>query len=195
MRILCFVHGLHCVFRRQAPRIAIYPVPWCFQILQQNIFYQHQESISDSQGYVAYLTFCRTMGCTPVPATTDILCKYAAMLARSLKYNSVKQYLNIIHILHLEWDLPNPLLDNFRLRCVMQGIRRDVSDFVCRKLPMTPCLLCQVLSQLDQTCYLSHLLPFVTPAVISARVISRFTPGESVWGLIGVKLFNSNNVF
>ena len=89
------------------------------------------------------------MGCTPVPATTDILCKYAAMLARSLKYNSVKQYMNIIRILHLEWDLPNPLLDNFRLRCVMQGIRRDVGDFVCRKLPMTPCLLRQVLSQLD----------------------------------------------
>ena len=52
--------------------------------------------------------FCRAIGCTLVPATTDILCKYAAMLARSLNYNSVMQYLNIIRILHLEWDLPNP---------------------------------------------------------------------------------------
>ena len=124
-------------------------------------------------------------------------------------------YLNIIHILHLEWDLPDPLLDNFRLRCVMQGIRRDVGDFVCRKLPMTPCLLRQVLSQLDLSrpldllvwaaCLVlfyttlrrsnllpSHLLQFVTPAVISIGLISRFTPEESAWGLIGVKLINSN---
>ena len=146
--------------------------------------------------------FCRAMRCTLVPATTDILCKYAAMLARSLKYNSVMHYLNIIRILHLEWDLPDPLLDNFRLRCVMQGIRRDVGDFVCRKLPMTPCLLRQVLSQLDLSrpldilvwaaCIVlfyttlrrsnllpSHLLQFVTPAVISIGLISRFTPEES----------------
>ena len=124
------------------------------------------------------------------------------MLARSLKYNSVMHYLNIIRILHLGLDLPDPLLDNFRLRCVMQGIRRDVGDFVCRKLPMTPCLLRQVLSQLDlsrpldilvwaaclvlfyTTLRRSNLLPsqllqFVTPAVISIGLISRFTPEES----------------
>ena len=146
--------------------------------------------------------FCRAMGCTLVPPTTDILCKYAAMLVRSLKYNRVMHYLNIIRILHLEWDLPDPLLDNFRLRCVMQGIRRDVGDFVCRKLPMTPCLLRQVLSQLDLSrpldilvwaaCLVlfyttlrrsnllpSHLLQFVSPAVISIGLISRFTPEES----------------
>ena len=91
------------------------------------------------------------MGYTAVPATTQTICLYASFLARSLKYNSVKQYLNIVRILHLEWGLPNPLLDNFHLRCVLQGMRRELGDAVNRKLPITPALLRSILSHLDMS--------------------------------------------
>jgi hypothetical protein len=99
----------------------------------------------------AYLTFCRQAHLTPIPASTRTLCLYAAYLARRLKYTSIKQYLNIIWILHLEWNLPNPLLDNFHLQSVLHGIRRHLGDRVLRKEPITPQLLLLLLSHLDIT--------------------------------------------
>lgn len=97
----------------------------------------------------AYLAFCTAIGCPPVPATSDTLCFYAAFLARSLKFSSVRQYLNIVRILHLEWGVSNPLENNFQLACVLQGIRRDHGDQVCRKLPITPDLLRSILASLN----------------------------------------------
>ena len=99
----------------------------------------------------AYLHFCNLLSVPPVPATSDQLCMYAAFLARRLKYNSVKQYMNIIRILHLEWNLPNPLSGNFHLNSTMRGIRRHLGDRVTRKAPITPHLLLALLSHLDVT--------------------------------------------
>ena len=99
----------------------------------------------------AYFIFCNFMGYTAVPATTQTICLYASFLARSLKYNSVKQYLNIVRILHLEWGFPNPLLDNYYLRCVLQGMHRELGDAVNRKLPITPAFLRSILSHLDMS--------------------------------------------
>ena len=89
------------------------------------------------------------MGYTPVPATTEVLTRYAAVLARSLKYQSVKQYLNIVRILHAEWNLDNPLLNNYQMQCVMRGIRRSLGDTQSHKAPITPDLLLKILSKLD----------------------------------------------
>ena len=97
----------------------------------------------------AYMTFCQSIQVCPVPASSDTLVKYAAFLARSLKYTSVRQYLNIVRILHLEWGLENPMKDNFSLNCVLKGIRRGLGDSQCRKLPITPELLLKILSKLD----------------------------------------------
>lgn len=88
------------------------------------------------------------------------------MLARTLKFSSVKQYMNIIRLLHLEWDLPNPMQDNFRLHSVLQGIRRDMGDTIKRKLPITPALLLQFLCKLD--------LNVVTDCVVWAAALLMF---------------------
>ena len=66
-----------------------------------------------------------------------------------MKYDSIKQYLNIIHLLHLEWGLPNPLHGNFTVNSVMRGIRRHLGDQVSRKKPITPDLLKEILRNLD----------------------------------------------
>lgn len=100
----------------------------------------------------SYLAFCAAVGESPVPASSDLLCRYAAMLARSMKYSSVKQYMNIIRLLHLEWGLPNPMTANFNLQCVLRGIRRDLGDAPTRKLPITPDLLIKFSSVLDLRC-------------------------------------------
>lgn len=84
-----------------------------------------------------------------MPATSSTICRYAAYLARSLKYNSVKQYLNIIRLFHEEWNLPSPLTNNFALTCTLKGIRRHLGDAVVRKKPITPEFLQKILSNLD----------------------------------------------
>ena len=99
----------------------------------------------------SYLTFCGRMGYTPVPASSQTLCRYATFLARSLKFGSVKQYLNIIRLLHLEWGLPNPIKDNFCVNNILRGIRRHLGDGVTQKKPITPDVLKLILSKLDVT--------------------------------------------
>lgn len=89
------------------------------------------------------------MGYCAVPASSATICRYAAMLARSHKYSSISQYLNVIRILHLEWGLPDPLKDNYPLSSLMKGIRRALASPVCRKKPITPNLLLHILSTLD----------------------------------------------
>ena len=98
----------------------------------------------------SYLRFCSAMGYCPVPASTQTICRYVALLARTHKFSSIKQYMNIIRILHLEWDLPNPLADNYHISSVLKGIRRDLGDNpINRKLPMTPNILMRILCVLD----------------------------------------------
>ena len=97
----------------------------------------------------SYINFCVRIGCSPVPVTNGTICRYASYLARSMKYNSIKQYLNIIRLLHLEWGLPNPLHGNFTVNSVMRGIRRHLGDQVSRKKPITPDLLKEILRNLD----------------------------------------------
>ena len=76
----------------------------------------------------SYLAFCSVMGYEPVPATTMVLCRHAFFLARSPKFSSKKQYLNIIRLLHLKWQLPNPMHNNYQLICVLPGIRHSIGD-------------------------------------------------------------------
>ena len=97
----------------------------------------------------AYLTFCEAMGVPPVPASSRLLCQYAAYLAGKLKYSSIRQYMNIIRLLHCEWGLPNPCLNNYLLNSTLRGIRRHLGDTVVRKAPVTPRLLRHILSHLD----------------------------------------------
>ena len=71
----------------------------------------------------SYFQFCQFTGYPPVPATTSVICQYAAFLARSLKATSIWQYLGVIGLLHKEFGLPNPLLENWALSSLMKGIK------------------------------------------------------------------------
>ena len=57
--------------------------------------------------------------------------------------------MNIVRLLHLEFGLQNPLADNFKIKCVLKGIRGDLGDTPTRKLPIDPSLLLKILSKLD----------------------------------------------
>ncbi len=84
-----------------------------------------------------------------MPASSTILCRYAAFLARSLVPDSIKQYLNCVRLLHLESGLVNPIKDNWPLTLVLRGISRTHGRPPAQKLPITPGILHRIREQLD----------------------------------------------
>jgi integrase len=97
----------------------------------------------------SYVSFCQVMKYNPVPISLLALCRYAAFLARRLKYTSLQQYLNIIRILHLEAGLPNPMENNWLLQTLLKGILRLKGNTPVQKLPITPHLLLKIKATLD----------------------------------------------
>lgn len=97
----------------------------------------------------SYFSFCAKLRIAPVPISEVIVAKYAAYLARKLKPSSVKQYLNIIRIIHLECNLPNPCADSWFIKTTLKGIEKIKGTEVRRKTPMSPELLLKVKGQLQ----------------------------------------------
>ena len=96
-----------------------------------------------------YLSFCLQLRERPVPASPLLLSRYVAYLAKRLKFSSLRQYLNIVNIMHKECGLPNPTVDNYPLQLTLRGARRMLGDTVCRKEPITPELLFRLLQGLN----------------------------------------------
>lgn len=60
----------------------------------------------------------------------------------------MKQYLNIIRILHLECNFPNPCADSWFLKTTLRGIEKAKGTEICRKKPFTPELLLRLKYQI-----------------------------------------------
>jgi len=100
----------------------------------------------------SYFDFCCKMCIPPVPVTERQVALYAAYLARRLKPSSVRQYLNIIRILHLESGLDHPFKESWLVKTTLKGIEREKGCEVHRKSPVTPEMLLQLKSQLNLNC-------------------------------------------
>ena len=74
--------------------------------------------------------------------------RYTAILSNSLSYTSISAYLNIIRLIHLESGFPNPLED-YQLKALLKGTRRDLGHIVTPKLPITPSILIRIYPLLD----------------------------------------------
>ena len=72
----------------------------------------------------SYLRFCTFLNIFPsILASSYNICLYAAFLARSLKSATVRQYVRIIGLLHKEFNLQNPLTDNWMVESLFRGIK------------------------------------------------------------------------
>ena len=91
------------------------------------------------------------MGIKPVPATEADIAMYAAYLARRLQPSSVRQYLNVVRLIHLECSYANPCKDSWLIKSTLVGIERLLGSPIHRKAPITPALLLQLKSRLDQS--------------------------------------------
>ena len=96
-----------------------------------------------------YFEFCGKLGVPPVPASSSTIAQYSAYLARSMQPALVRQFLNIIHILHLESDLPNPLQDNKYVKSTLAGIDRLLGVLKIRRTPIHLDLLIDIYPRLD----------------------------------------------
>lgn len=94
-----------------------------------------------------YLCFCKMMDILPVPICQKNLARYIVYLTESLQYSSVRQYLNIVRILHEEAGLSNPIIKNWFLSSLLTGVRRSLGDTCKPKLPIT----CEILYKIAQT--------------------------------------------
>lgn len=88
-----------------------------------------------------FLDFCSlyhpTSG-TCLPATEDTLIKYAAFLARSIKYSSIKGYLAAVRHFHIRRGFELDLNKCLRLQLVCRGIKRSQGTNLTRvRLPIT----------------------------------------------------------
>ena len=92
------------------------------------------------------------MDIVPVPASEQTIAQYAAYLARRLKPSSVKQYLNIIRILHLECGHPHPFKDSWYVKTTLTGIEKAKGCVVHRKTPVTPDILLLIKRGLNLSC-------------------------------------------
>lgn len=84
-----------------------------------------------------YMEFCDQAGIKLVPISDRDLACFAAFLANKLSYNSCKQYLNIVKLLHEEAGFPNPLCNNWLLNTVCKGMKRTLGAQCTPKLPIT----------------------------------------------------------
>lgn len=97
----------------------------------------------------SYLDFCYKMNYVAVPATSETLCRYSAHLSARLKPESITQYLNVVRLLHIESGLPNPLSEDWFLKSLLKGIKRDKGCQVKRKLPITVNILSRIRAELN----------------------------------------------
>ena len=95
----------------------------------------------------SYSAFCSVLGVPLVPADPQLISLYAVLLARSLQYKSIPQYLNIISLLHKSLDMPSPL-DSFIVKSTLRGIKNTIGHEPTIKLPVTPEILYKILNNL-----------------------------------------------
>ena len=89
----------------------------------------------------AYFKVCDKLCIDPVPVCDRTIALYATYLARTLKPSSVRQYLNIVRLLHPESGLEHVYKDSWVIKSTLRGIDRTKGCAVHRKAPITPTVL------------------------------------------------------
>ena len=97
----------------------------------------------------SYLRFCELMDMSPAPISKETASLYAAHLAKRLLPVSIRQYMNVVRLIHLESGFPNPCEDNWFLKSTLAGIERIKGNPVNRKAPVSPELLVRLYGLLD----------------------------------------------
>ena len=71
-----------------------------------------------------YQHFCVLGGINPVPLSQENACRYIAFLSKQLAYTSIKQYINVVRIMHLEAGHANPFQGSWHIEMLLKGTQR-----------------------------------------------------------------------
>ena len=82
--------------------------------LRDQVFASSTRMIYSSQSKL-YLTFCQLTNVCLVPLSVDNACRYIAFLSHRLCFNSIKQYLNVVRVMHLEAGHSNPFHNSWHV--------------------------------------------------------------------------------
>ena len=123
--------------------------------LDQEVLFYRGNSFANSTfktysvHFTAYSEFCNNLNISLVPISQQDLGRYIAFLSRKLSFSSVRQYLNIVRLLHLEAGLKNPLEDNWYVSSILKGVKRVKGDNQSQKLPITLDILRKIFLSLN----------------------------------------------
>ena len=92
---------------------------------------------SGEKRFLEFFSLYRPLNARLLPATEDTLIQYAAYLARSIKYSSIKGYLSAVRHLHIRSGYELDLKKFHRLHLVCQGIKRSQGCSTRTRLPIT----------------------------------------------------------
>ena len=119
--------------------------------LQGHVFAQSTRLTYASQRKL-YLRFCNLAAIMPVPLSQDNACRYIAFLSERLSYNSIKQYINVVRILHVEAGHVNPFLTCWQIDTLLKGTKRVLGVSIKQKLPITVDILRRMFTLVDLSC-------------------------------------------
>ena len=101
-----------------------------------------------------YIKFCNRHNYNLVPISPQSLLRYVVYLAQTLSANSIRQYLNVVRLIHFEMGFSHPLTQDewvqHSLKSVVCGIKHIKGAPVNRKLPITVQILKQMYSLLNR---------------------------------------------
>lgn len=100
----------------------------------------------------AYLDFCEKLDISVALISQLDLGRYIAILSRRLSFSSIRQYLNIVRLIHLDSGFKNPLEQNWYVSSILKGVRRVKGDSSLQKLPITLDILRHIFLTLDLNC-------------------------------------------
>ena len=103
--------------------------------------YQSQQAL--------YLQFCSSLHIATVPISPCNLGNDIAFLGSKISFSSVRQYLNVVRIMHLDEGYSNPQENNFYLSSILKGPRKHKGDGISQKLPITMSILQGILVVLN----------------------------------------------
>ncbi|CAG2223265.1 unnamed protein product [Mytilus edulis] len=109
-----------------------------------------------------YLSFCETMSIQPVPVSTDDFSLYIAYLAHYKKFRfcTIQNYLAVVKHLHKANGLKDPITDNWHIKHLLLGVKRDIGDAQVGATAVTPNMLLMIKKELN-LCRLYDLSVYV----------------------------------
>ena len=85
-----------------------------------------------------YLKFCADNHLTALPAVSSTVARFLVYLGRSVKYNTINNYLSAIVVLHKFYDYPADFRGSFYVQLALRGLKAKLGATPNQMVPLSP---------------------------------------------------------